>query len=134
MPSDMNRSMQYDAMTGAYIPSRGRLYKAGRSTHFTSGDHAGLQSVLLHHEIVQGKEVCVETYEHCVTNKDKWFSRPGDSGAFVFDKHGCVVGLLFAGAEGKCTSYFTHILDVFEDIKKVTGATSVRIMGSIVTF
>lgn len=122
-------------MSGTDIPSHGRLYKAGRATHLTSGEDVGLRSVHIHRHIVQGKEIPVETYEHCIKGqRNTRFSRHGDSGAFIFDSQGCVVGLLFGGSEAKYTSYYTHIHDIFADIKEVTGATGVRIMGSVVTF
>lgn len=59
------------------------------------------------------------------------FSEQGDSGAFIFDNRRQVIGLLFAGCDEKNATYFTHILDVFDDIKAVTGAVDVRIMGSM---
>lgn len=56
----------------------------------------------------------------------------GDSGALVFDLSGCVVGLLFGGSFAGDVGYFTHILDLVEHIKMVTGVVDVRLRGSIV--
>lgn len=69
--------------------------------------------------------------EHSVTGvKGKNFSEGGNSGAFVVND-GCeVVGILFGWTEVKNVAYFTHIVDLVEDIKAVTGATTVRVWGS----
>ncbi|KAK0620846.1 hypothetical protein B0T14DRAFT_430778, partial [Immersiella caudata] len=53
------------------------------------------------------------------------FLRQDDSGSAVFDKAGCVVGLLFRGhapqrtEKRKGITYVTSIEDVFESIKKI---------------
>lgn len=86
--------------------------------------------MFLHRKIEDGKEIEWETYEHSITGPEtgQWFSEKGDSGAFITDKNAQVVGLLFAGADRKNVTYFTHIKDVFDDIKTVTGAVDVRVM------
>lgn len=108
----------------------GELYKAGRTTRFTSGSYGNLKSVFFHRKMEEDKEIQWETFEHNITGPPtgEWFSESGDSGAFIVDKGSKVVGLLFGGAERNNVTYFTHIDDVFDDIKMVTGAIDVRIM------
>lgn len=70
--------------------------------------------------------------EHVVTGSlRRSFSEEGDSGALVVTRSGEVVGLLFGGSQGKNVSYFTHVNDLVEDIKAVTGAVAVRMMGDL---
>ena len=49
------------------------------------------------------------------------FADFGDSGGFVVDKSGALVGLLIAGSEGKGTGYVTPIQAVWDDIRTQTG-------------
>jgi hypothetical protein len=62
------------------------------------------------------------------------FSKPGDSGAFILDDHGRLVGLLFASATGDSNatsiSRFIGVEELFEDIKQQTGAADVRVYGA----
>ena len=62
------------------------------------------------------------------------FSEKGDSGSFVLNNVGRVVGLLFGGCGVKNVSYFTHAKDLIADIKEVTGAKAVRLVGSDVAY
>ena len=38
-----------------------------------------------------------------------------------------MVGLLFGGNEDCSIAYFTHVIDLFDDIKRQTGAIDVRV-------
>ena len=38
-----------------------------------------------------------------------------------------MVGLLFGGNEDCSIAYFTHVIDLFDDIKRQTGAIGVRV-------
>ena len=107
-----------------------QLYKCGRSTNFTSGKHSGiLQAQIARARGPHGQVLTKVTNEHAVTvvTTENPFSRPGDSGSFIFDHSGGVIGLLIGGCLRKNCSYFTAIENVFLDIKKVTGAIDVRI-------
>ncbi|KAK1142576.1 hypothetical protein N8T08_007552 [Aspergillus melleus] len=101
------------------------LYKCGRKTGYTSGKYNGLDTCRLSRRIVDGKEVEVITIEHTITGNP--FSDIGDSGALVFDRIGGVVGLIFRGHRQSPIIFFTHFIDLFEDIKASTGAKDVRI-------
>lgn len=61
---------------------------------------------------------------------EKPFSGKGDSGSLVLTLDGEVVGLLLGGSKAKNVSYFIHGVDLVADIKAVTGAVAVRVMGS----
>ncbi|KAI5799369.1 hypothetical protein FPQ18DRAFT_384752 [Pyronema domesticum] len=52
----------------------------------------------------------------------------GDSGAWIFDDFGSVVGMILAHSDITELTYFTPIKVVFDDILKVTGATEIRIL------
>lgn len=66
------------------------------------------------------------THELMAATPNGTFCKPGDSGSFVFDNLGGVVGMLLAGFEVKKTAYFTPLKNIFRDIE-VIGAEEVRI-------
>ncbi|KAL3481750.1 hypothetical protein BJX99DRAFT_253276 [Aspergillus californicus] len=57
------------------------------------------------------------------------FVLDGDAGAVVCGLAGDVVGLLFGGSVEGNIAYFTSTQDLILDIKRVTGATDVRLHG-----
>lgn len=61
------------------------------------------------------------------TTPNETFGKPADSGSFVFDNLGGVVGMLLTRFEVKETTYFTSLENIFRDIKEVGGAEEVRI-------
>ena len=105
------------------------LYKIGRSSGFTKGEYGPLEQVHIYRSRdPQGNPVSVATLEHSISYPPTSpFCLLGDSGSFIFENSGGVVGLLFGASERKDTAYFTHITDLFDDIKEVTGAIEVRI-------
>ena len=107
-----------------------QLYKCGRSTNFTSGEYSRtVQAQITRERDPHGQVLTKVTKEHAVTMvpTEDPFSRPGDSGSFIFDRCGGVIGLLIGSCVRKNCSYFTPIENVFRDIKEVTGAVDVRI-------
>ncbi|KAJ9289366.1 hypothetical protein DTO021C3_3192 [Paecilomyces variotii] len=115
---------------GESIPHGAPLFKAGRTTGYSVGEYNGLHSAVIARKFVNGKWETHTTLEHSVCGRHgDWFSQEGDSGALIFNNHGGVVGMLFGGNMLRSISYFTHIVDLFNDIKKMTGATKVRIFG-----
>ncbi|OQD75914.1 hypothetical protein PENDEC_c005G04444 [Penicillium decumbens] len=106
------------------------FYKSGRSTFLTKGRYSELQSVHVHRVPISddGKFRTVETFEHAfVSISGGPFSEGGDSGSFVFAEDGDVIALLWGGIERRDVTYVTPIEEVFDDIKRVTGALDVRI-------
>lgn len=67
----------------------------------------------------KGELVTKATREHCITGlRGKPFSKRGDSGAFVADKDGAMIRLLFGGSQEKNDSYFMHSSDLIAHIKR----------------
>lgn len=68
----------------------------------------------------------IPTPEHSVScPPTTTFCMSGDAGSFVFDDYGVVIGLLYAWLQRNYTAYFPYILDLFEDMKNITGAIDV---------
>ncbi|KAJ9265169.1 hypothetical protein DTO212C5_6843 [Paecilomyces variotii] len=122
-------------LTGTMGPDMSQIttvFKAGRSTGYTQGTYNGLESAVIADKIVNGQTVRTRTLEHAVCGRHgQWFGDRGDSGSFVFTYSGTVIGMIFGGNTDRAISYFTHIFDIFNDIKKITGASNVRIFGDI---
>ncbi|KAI5816549.1 hypothetical protein BZA77DRAFT_353784 [Pyronema omphalodes] len=51
----------------------------------------------------------------------------GDSGAWIFDDYGSVIGMILAHSDISELTYFTPIKVLFDDILEVTGATEIRV-------
>lgn len=112
-----------------FIANMAKLYKSGRSTKITSGLYGGLQEVsLVETETEHGVQV-VETWEHQIatTAISEAFAEKGDSGAWVYTGQNQVFGMLKSGHERRCTMSISRLVDIFEDIKLLTGAEEVRI-------
>ncbi|KAJ9295969.1 hypothetical protein DTO271G3_5544 [Paecilomyces variotii] len=108
------------------------VFKAGRTTGYTQGTYNSLESAVIADKIVNGETVRTYTLEHAVCGRHgQCFGDQGDSGSFVFTYSGTVIGTIFGGNTDRPISYFTHIVDIFNDIKKITGASNVRIFGDI---
>ena len=111
------------------LPEAGQwLFKAGRSTAYSSGYYSELKTALITETRDEyGNTVPKKTLEHAITGyHGQRFASEGDSGALVFNQHEMVVGMVFGGSKRQSVSFMTHITDVFEDIKRVTGASDVR--------
>jgi len=62
------------------------------------------------------------TTECVVTAQDGLaFALLGDSGSFVLNQTGALVGLLIAGVDGRGTGYVTPIQEIWEDVRTRTG-------------
>ncbi|RAL03301.1 uncharacterized protein BO80DRAFT_442977 [Aspergillus ibericus CBS 121593] len=106
------------------INEAARLYEVGRQTGYTVGHYHSLKTALIQSYVKNGKECIEPTIEHTVLGD---FSQEGDSGSLIYNDDLEVVGLLFAGNERSQLTYFTHIEDVFHDIKAMTGTVDVRV-------
>ncbi|OJJ97473.1 hypothetical protein ASPACDRAFT_45565 [Aspergillus aculeatus ATCC 16872] len=113
--------------TVASPPYEHRLYKLGHTTGFTQGVHNNL---LFANVARDAAGEIIVTHEQSFISREtsKSVIAPGDSGALVCDSQGEVWGVAFGGDGQGQTGYFTHILDLFEDIKSVLG-TEIRVMG-----
>jgi hypothetical protein len=116
------------------------VFKLGRKTGHTVGRLNGIDTLKLSTKKADGTGKLVEvesvTEEYAIIPVDQvHFSEPGDSGAFILDGHGRLVGLLFAGANGDSNatsiSKFIGVEELFEDIKQQTGAADVRVYGAV---
>lgn len=107
------------------------LFKIGRTTDATWGRYNGIKAISLV-DWRNGPNEARRIYsnDHSVVGGSVGpeFAKGGDSGSFVFDKFGGVVGLLLAANDGTNTSFFTTLDDVFADIRQITGANDVRLL------
>ncbi|KAJ5138430.1 uncharacterized protein N7515_003278 [Penicillium bovifimosum] len=105
------------------------LQKSGRSSQITFGTYSELKCVMFTQ--VRGDDgqiVIVPTWEHQIASNRKGdFAEKGDSGSWVFNLQGELVGMLKAGDEAYGTGTMTPMVDIFDDIQSLTGATKVRI-------
>lgn len=104
------------------------LYKNGRQTGYTKGTYSGLKERKIARKIVNGEEVVEPILERCVVvgASENVFSKGGDSGSIIFDENGRAFGLLFGGAEDNSRTFFTHVHDLSADIRRITGASKIR--------
>ncbi|KAH8430003.1 uncharacterized protein LDX57_007676 [Aspergillus melleus] len=113
--------------SGVKMSGGDRVFKCGRATGYTAGYYSELAEFHILTEMANGVERPIVTREYAITNSSA-FSEPGDSGALIFNRDLQVVGMIFAISERNMRTYFTHIDDLFRDIKRVTGAQVVKIM------
>ncbi|KAL8976493.1 MAG: hypothetical protein Q9177_006846, partial [Variospora cf. flavescens] len=73
----------------------------------------------------------VQTEEHCIVAAtpadDRAFSRPGDSGSWVFSNAGRLVGMI-GGQNSNSATVFTPIDVIFKDIEFMTGGCKVALL------
>jgi len=91
------------------------VLKSGRSSGVTYGIVNGTVSDVF----LPGGQKSVE---YAVVGQDKkLFSKEGDSGAWVIDSSGSLIGMVIGqGIRGQ--TYITPITEVFKDIEEKTGA------------
>ncbi|KAJ5789622.1 uncharacterized protein N7518_006633 [Penicillium psychrosexuale] len=113
---------------GLQVYSRMKLYKTGRSTGTTYAYYNGLVSVDICLQKTAHGVQKVFTWEHTVTEPiSHAFAEPGDSGSWVYTPAGEVFGVLHSRDMRKGTMRIASIVDIFKDIKRLTGAAEVRI-------
>ncbi|KAJ5092005.1 hypothetical protein NUU61_006875 [Penicillium alfredii] len=126
-----NKFPMHDDIDSALNPGA-EVFKSGRTSGTTSGYYSELRQIHIYRikdPSSPGGSRTIPTWVHAICKKGRQpFSALGDSGAFVFDRHGNVIGLHFSGSEGKEISYMISILDVFRDIREVTHAEEVQIV------
>ncbi|KAE8310098.1 hypothetical protein BDV41DRAFT_579904 [Aspergillus transmontanensis] len=99
-----------------------RLYKIGRKTGLTYGVYNGLKTA-----VFDDKENNSETWVHTITGLRDTVASFGDSGALFFTRTGDVAGMCTGGSVRGGLVYFTHIHDLVDDIKQVTGVKDIRL-------
>ncbi|KAI9784443.1 MAG: hypothetical protein M1839_002099 [Geoglossum umbratile] len=92
------------------------VVKAGYATNTTYGTVSHIQ----HDCNIPGNSSTTSEYV-VVGHKGKAFALGGDSGAFVLNSYGKLVGLLIAGHETLDAVLVTPITEVMQDIQQVTG-------------
>ncbi|KAJ5578631.1 uncharacterized protein N7459_007595 [Penicillium hispanicum] len=100
-------------------------FRSGRS----AGRYNGLKTAHIHQMVDSlGRFAGTEkTLEHCIVGEpSKFFSQKGDSGSCVFTRDYSMAGMVWAGHVAQDITYFTHVHDLVEDIKQVTGARGMR--------
>jgi hypothetical protein len=108
------------------------VFKKGRTTQVTWGHYVGLQTS----DIKSWKFQPDGTYKEVVGEDSRVVGKPhrlndmfglwGDSGAFVINQAGQFLGLYWGGNTASGAGYFTGADPLFQDIKHITGATSVE--------
>jgi hypothetical protein len=113
------------------------VFKLGRKSGYTVGRVNGIKTLILRrrdeHSPGKPTETVTEDYTIVSEKDEATFSETGDSGAFILDGEGRLVGLLFAGGTGESNermSRFIGVEELFEDIKKQTDAVDVKVFGS----
>ena len=101
-----------------------RVAMVGRS----SGTRKGFVSAI--HSGITPDGLDGSTTEYLVTGLDGLaFAEGGDSGAFVLNMSGALVGLVWGGPLGEAfhgSAYVTPIAEVFKDIEERTGWEVIR--------
>ncbi|PWY90810.1 hypothetical protein BO70DRAFT_307080 [Aspergillus heteromorphus CBS 117.55] len=139
IPPDAKQKFQvvFDKLTGfkhgGDIKANSVLMKVGHASGATAGFYNKLLTAMIATRIVDGKETPMVTHEHSiypsVTKGKRSVIEHGDSGSFVFDHSGAVVGMAWGGNAYEDTGYFTEISDLIEDIKNQTGIREIRLLG-----
>ena len=108
-------------------PGLGIYFKIGRTTGLTVGECNGIKSdtqleVPLNDEDQGEQKRVVFSQAHVLMappDSVRPFALAGDSGAWICDRFGWLVGMVWAGADR--TSYCTPIGRIIEDIEDQTG-------------
>ena len=122
-------------MTEAVSPDAvDRVFKMGRTTHWTMGYMSPVQVFTFDDKDYandDGTPYERVSHDYCVIgHMGADFSESGDSGSFVFDDSGRLVGLLFGGDLKGGVTRILVVEDLFDDIKHMTGAKGVRLPGA----
>ncbi|KAI9803894.1 MAG: hypothetical protein M1825_001774 [Sarcosagium campestre] len=110
------------------------VFKSGRSSGLTQGILNGIKSHTFDqwgYRAADGQNVEVIRRDMVVTSNAlrgaMAFAIPGDSGAFVYNRLGHFIGMAIGGNSHSNTTSVTCARDLFDDIKKITGARAVRL-------
>ena len=131
--TEKNGYLPVDEVVAGPVPISDEIdvFKWGRTTHLTRGRYRGSEQseTKLWARDAQGNKVeCIRPDSVVVgMGYDTIFSRGGDAGAFVVDRFGSLVGLVWGANDNTGVTYVMQVDDLFEDIKRMTGAIEVRL-------
>jgi hypothetical protein len=102
------------------------VWKHGRTSHFTYGIGSDVHSDYR----TEGPDGEMITEEWMIKDdkQKRCFSDKGDSGSFVWDTDGFVVGMLWGGKEESFATYVTPIEHLLRDIQSRSGAKEVKLI------
>ena len=107
------------------------LIKLGRTTDCTAGWYNGIKEYHFENWANPNRDgtfnKIVGMNPLVVSSHQSPFSNKGDSGSFVLDEKGKLVGIVIGGDAASNHTSFTLIGDIFNDIIHLTGAKSVRL-------
>ncbi|PYI13226.1 hypothetical protein BO99DRAFT_447799 [Aspergillus violaceofuscus CBS 115571] len=115
--------------TAASPPHELRIFELDHATGWTEGQCNNLKLANIAQD--EAGDIVVTHEHHFISESSHTGSPvigPGDSGALVCDDQGRVWGMAFGGDEMGHRGYFTHIVDLFEDIRSALG-TEIRLVG-----
>ena len=78
---------------------------------------------------VEGCSVLHTSMEHAVVGDTSSSSDAGSTGSLIHFKNGTVAGMVASSLKIMKITYFTHIGDLFSNIRSRTGASGVQIMA-----
>ena len=90
------------------------VQKVGRITGFTAGNTDGLSEANFGGGAPSSLEVTA-------VNLISGFAENGDSGAWILNEQGQVLGMIIGGYEKGFTAFYTPIILMLEDMEKLTG-------------
>ena len=98
----------------AIVADYTEVHKVGRITGLTRGVTKGLKKF----NVGEGTPGSLEM---TASNIRKGFSIHGDSGAWILNEQGQVLGMTFGGDEKGLTTFYTPIILMLDDMKTHTG-------------
>ena len=128
----MTGDKRYNLLAAKHVPgidlqplSEGQdVFKVGRTTGLTVGKVHPVRSTSSIERLSNSKynKPRRTTFEHQVikANYPLSFNAPGDSGSWILNEVGYLVGFLWGGNDGDFSCYFTPIKEVIEDIEGKT--------------
>ena len=102
------------ALGYAIVANGTEVHKVGRITGFTDGITDGLTTANL-------DKGAPSSLEMTASNLNTGFSLPGDSGAWILNEQGQVLGMIIAGIGNGLITYYTPIILMLDDMENHTG-------------
>jgi hypothetical protein len=116
-----NRRLVAEAKDAKFV-----VWKFGRSTHFMFGFVSHIETDYRSTSGIVSDQILVVDYRK--PNIGTVFSKMGDSGSFVWDSDGYVIGQLLGGLENRFITWVTPMEYMLEDIRLACNAKDVRLV------